>query len=114
MKVDLRGLARNIKAAMGSRDTHGWGYTLDELVDQHQRLQQFVSRVRARRIRTSQNLIDASERLRSAIAFLGDGNEAEGLERLERVVDTLQQEANAIRDEIETQDRDCGADHDPV
>lgn len=32
MKVNLEGFANNVIAAMGKRDTHGWGYTLKELV----------------------------------------------------------------------------------
>lgn len=39
MIVDLRGLARNIKKAMGRKDGYGWGYTLDCLIERHEQLE---------------------------------------------------------------------------
>lgn len=42
MQVDLEGFAANVKRAMGSRDTHGWGHTLDELIKHVQQLENDV------------------------------------------------------------------------
>lgn len=38
MQVSLEGLAANIKRAMGRRDTAGWGYALDNIFGQFQKL----------------------------------------------------------------------------